>query len=151
MADTENFDELCSLGRLVWWKHISGSFGNNTKSFQWAALRENLLAKVISFSQYVTIMQHHSCTLWIPGYWEDATKPNNPWQQHHIKVLCFQLRVFLVTQFKISSVVNATLLLQDGFVIVPLLCSGPLLWFWFIVRVCLWMTSTNVGINANGM
>jgi hypothetical protein len=36
-----------------------------------------------------------------------------------------------VTQFKISSVVNATLLLQDGFVIVLLLCSGPLLWFWF--------------------
>ncbi len=35
-----------------------------------------------------------------------------------------------MTQFKISSVVNATLLLQDGFV-VPLLCSGPLLWFWF--------------------
>lgn len=36
-----------------------------------------------------------------------------------------------MTWFKISSVVNATLLLQDGFVIVPLLCSGPLLWFWF--------------------
>jgi hypothetical protein len=36
-----------------------------------------------------------------------------------------------VTQFKIASVVNATLLLQDGFVIVPLLCSGPLLWFRF--------------------